>query len=116
MSSTWNSYEIYPGMPESTMVQVEGGSFMMGSDKRERERPIHEIYVSSFYLGQYQVTQVLWEQVMGNNPSDFKGDRLPLEMVNWYDCIEFCNKLSELEGLEPVYEIDKEAERSWEYP
>ena len=75
---------------------------MMGSDKWE-----HEIYLSSFYLGQYQVTQALWEQVMGKNPSDFKGDNLPVEMVNWYDCIEFCNKLSELEGLEPVYEIDK---------
>ena len=108
MSSTWNSYEIYPDLPESTMVQVEGGSFMMGGNLHSDERPIHEIYVSSFYLGQYQVTQAVWEQVMGNNPSDFKGGRLPLEMVNWYECIEFCNKLSELKGLETVYEIDKE--------
>ena len=107
MSSTWNSYEIYPDLPESTMVQVEGGSFMMGSDKLGREQPIHEVQLSTFYIGQYQVTQALWEQVMEGNPSRFQGANLPVEQVSWYDCIEFCNKLSELEDREPVYEVDK---------
>ena len=82
------------------MIRVEGGSFMMGYRI--------ECEVRSFYLGQYQVTQAVWERVMGENPSCFQGANLPVEQVSWYDCIEYCNKLSELEGLEPVYEVDKE--------
>ena len=58
-----------------------------------------------FYMGIYEVTQDLYESAMGKNPSRFKGDRNPVEKVSWYDAIRFCNKLSELEGLEPAYTI-----------
>ena len=107
MSSTWNSYEIFPGMPESTMVQVEGGSFLL-DDRIDCE-------VSSFYLGQFQVTQALWEQVMGNNPSEFKGGRLPVESISWKDCQKFLENLNHQLGLtgKELYRLPTEAE--WEY-
>ena len=107
MSSTWNSYEIYPDLPESTMVQVEGGSFLL-DDRIKCE-------VSSFYLGQYQVTQAVWEQVMGDNPSRFQGANLPVERISWNDCQKFLEKLNHQLGLtgKELYRLPTEAE--WEY-
>jgi formylglycine-generating enzyme required for sulfatase activity len=61
-----------------------------------------------FYIGKYEVTQKEWMNVMGSNPSTFKGDHLPVETVNWYDCVEYCNKKSIQEGLQPYYNIDKD--------
>jgi hypothetical protein len=58
-----------------------------------------------YYLGKYEVTQAEWQKVMGYNPSSSKGPNLPVEMVNWFDCVEFCNKLSEKEGLPAAYEL-----------
>jgi formylglycine-generating enzyme len=66
-----------------------------------------EARVSDFYIGIYEVTQKEWVATMGSNPSDFKGDNLPVEKVNWYDCVEYCNKRSAKEGLKPYYIIDK---------
>ncbi len=63
--------------------------------------------IYDFYIGKYEVTQKEWVEVMGSNPSQFKGDNLPVESVTWYDCVEFCNKKSLKEGLKPVYDIDK---------
>ncbi len=86
------------------MVYVEGGTFQMGSkDGYNDEKPVHGVTVSSFYIGKYEVTQKQWMDVMGSNPSYFKGDNLPVEQVSWYDVIEFCTKLSEKEGLTPCY-------------
>ena len=65
------------------------------------------VTISSFYIGKYEVTQKEWAEVMGTNPSKFKGDNLPVEMVSWYDSIEYCNKRSIKEGLHPYYNIDK---------
>ena len=64
--------------------------------------------VADFYIGQYEVTQKEWQDVMGDNPSQFPGDDRPVEMVSWYDCVEYCNKRSEKEGLAPYYNIDKD--------
>lgn len=68
--------------------------------------------MEGFYIGKYEVTQKEWTEIMGNNPSHFKGDNLPVEMVSWYDCIEYCNKRSEKEGLEPFYNMNKEKKDS----
>ena len=93
-------YEIFEKDIHSSMIKIEGGTFLL-EDKIECE-------VSDFYLGQYLVSQQLWEQVMGENPhKEFHGKDLPMEPISWYDCVEFCNRLSELEGLEKVYQIDK---------
>jgi len=58
---------------------------------------------NDFYIGKTEVTQAQWKTVMGSNPSNFKGDNLPVETVNWYDAVEYCNKLSEMEGLIKCY-------------
>jgi hypothetical protein len=65
--------------------------------------PMNLMPNGKFYMGVYEVTQDLYETVMGKNPSYFKGGSNPVEKVNWHEAIKFCNKLSELEGLEPVY-------------
>jgi len=85
------------------MVFVQGGTFEMGSNKVTREKPIHSVTVDDFYISETEVTQAEWKAVMGNNPSRFKGDNLPVERVSWYDAVEFCNKKSEMEGLTPCY-------------
>jgi formylglycine-generating enzyme required for sulfatase activity len=100
-----------PVRQTSNMVRINGGTFTMGSPASEPERVDdevqHRVTVSSFYMGKYEVTQREWREVMGNNPSDFKGDDLPVEQVSWYDVVEYCNKRSEKEGLTPVYAINK---------
>jgi len=95
-------------MPDS-MVLVEGGTFEMGGDD-EFESPAHQVTISSFYICKHQIMQKEWRAVMGYNPSRFTGtfDNLPVELVTWYEAVEFCNKLSELAGLTPVYTIDEE--------
>jgi formylglycine-generating enzyme required for sulfatase activity len=95
----------------ANFVRVEGGTFTMGSPASEPERMYnevqHRVTVNAFYIGKYQVTQAEYEAVMGANPSYFKGSNLPVERVSWYDAVEFCNKLSQKEGLTPAYTIDK---------
>ncbi len=82
---------------------VEGGSFQIGSNSETDEKPIHKVTVSSFYISKYEVTQKEWQEVMGNNPSHFRGSDLPVESVTWYEVIEFCNKKSLKDGLTPCY-------------
>lgn len=94
-----NSYE-----KADHLVLIEGGAYV---NKKANDYKTSEI-ISDFYMGKYEVTQQEWVSVMGNNPSRFLGDHLPVEMVNWYDCIEYCNKRSVKEGLEPYYNIDKD--------
>jgi len=91
-------------------VYVPNGSFTMGDvwgDGVSSEYPTHEVTVSSYYMSKYEVTQELCQSVMGNNPSIFtKNDQDPVEKVTWYYAVEFCNALSEQEGLTPCYIID----------
>jgi formylglycine-generating enzyme required for sulfatase activity len=105
------SAPLQPAPPSSAFsgnfVLIPGGTFRMGSpaseaDRDEDEAP-HEVTVSAFYMGKYEVTQSEYEEVMGSNPSHAKGANLPVETVSWDDAVEYCNRRSLKEGLTPVY-------------
>jgi formylglycine-generating enzyme required for sulfatase activity len=100
------------------MIAVEGGTFMMGATEEQvlagaqsNEYPAHQVTLSSFYVSQTEVTQELWQAVMGNNPSYFKGANKPVEQVSWDDCQEFICKLNNLTNAH--FRLLTEAE--WEY-
>ena len=126
---------------EFNMVKIEGGTFHMGATSEQGgyddekpvhrvtlsdyyiratleqggyddEKPVHSVTLSDYYIGETEVTQELWEAVMGSNPSEFKGDnQRPVEYVSWYDCQEFIKKLNQLTGKK--FRLPTEAE--WEY-
>jgi formylglycine-generating enzyme required for sulfatase activity len=88
------------------MVIIKGGSFKMGSHYGDaRQKPVHTISISSFYLSRFEVTQREWRSIMDRDSSHFKGNDLPVDMVSWFDAVEYCNKLSNFLNLEPCYEI-----------
>lgn len=90
-------------------LYIEGGTFNMGSNEGDRdEKPVHQVSVSFFYLGKYLVTQKEWQDVMGSNPSRWKGNDLPVEKVSWNDAVDYCNKRSIKEGLKPCYSGSEE--------
>ena len=94
------------------MIYVEGGTFAMGSNSGESdERPVHNVTLDSYYIGETEITQAQWRAVMGSNPSGNKGDNRPVERVSWHDAQEFCKRLSELTGKR--YVLPTEAQ--WEY-
>ena len=99
------------------MVRVEAGTFTMGATPEMEnplyeEKPAHQVTLTNdYYIGKYEVTQALWKAVMGNNPSNFKGDNLPVEQVSWDDCQEFLSKLNSITGK--TFRLPTEAE--WEY-
>ena len=99
------------------MVRVEAGTFTMGAtaemkNPNDDEKPTHRVTLTNdYYIGKYEVTQALWQTVMGNNPSKFKGDNLPVEQVSWDDCQEFISKLNRITGK--TFRLPTEAE--WEY-
>jgi sulfatase modifying factor 1 len=92
--------------PLAEMVEIKSGKFMMG-DKAEPDAAPHEVTVSGFLMDKYLVTQELFQKVMTNNPSRWKGDKNPVEQVRWSDTVKFCNKRSEMEGLKPCYDLQK---------
>ena len=99
------------------MVLVEGGTYMMGNPDGDWDNEYcievpHKVTLSSFYICKYEVTEALWTAVMSSNPSKYpSGDNYPVEQVNWYDCQDFVEKLSELTGRH--FRLPTEAE--WEY-
>jgi formylglycine-generating enzyme required for sulfatase activity len=95
------------------MVWVEGGSYLMGSNKGgEDEKPVHEVTLKGFYIGKYEVTQEQWQKLMGNNPSKFFGcQQCPVERVSWDEVQVFIKKLNTQTGKS--YRLPTEAE--WEY-
>ena len=96
---------------EFSMVAVEGGTFMMGGGIHDFEMPVHRVELNSFSICQTEVTQELWEAVMGSNPSYRKGLKFPVENVSWNDCQAFITKLNQLTGQQ--FRLPTEAE--WEY-
>lgn len=86
------------------MLKIPAGRFLMG-DPNEVDSPPHEVSISSFLLDKYLVTQELFDRVMHENPSRWKGSNNPVEQVRWSDAVKFCNKRSELEGLQPCYDL-----------
>ncbi len=105
------------GEVEFTMVYVEGGTFVMGCTDEQNgdcwhfEEPCHEVTLSPFYMAETEVTQALWREVMGSNPSHFVGDSLPVENVSWNDCMAFVDSLCKRTGLR--FALPTEAQ--WEY-
>jgi formylglycine-generating enzyme required for sulfatase activity len=100
------------------MIKVEGGTFMMGAtseqgkDASKDEKPAHSVTLSDYYIGETEVTQELWEAVMGSTPSSYSGyPQRPVERVSWNDCQEFITKLNQLTGKN--FRLPTEAE--WEY-
>lgn len=87
----------------NSLVFVKGGAFKNTKSNYYGK----DVILSDFYIGKYEVTQKEWVEVMGSNPSQFIGDNMPVEMVSWYDAVEYCNKRSIKEGLVPYYNIDK---------
>ncbi len=114
------TYVERPSVPEG-FVLVEAGTFRMGSELSSQEiaskyggvalwyddeEPVHRVMISKdFYMSKYEVTQRQWREVMGADPSHFKGNSLPVEQVSWYDAVDYCNRLSRKEGLIPAYRI-----------
>lgn len=107
------------------MMQISGGTFMMGSpenelDNYDHEQPQHEVSVATFFMDKYPVTQAQWrfvaalepvERELEADPSHFKGDNHPVEQVSWYEAVEFCDRLSAY--TKRPYQLPTEAE--WEY-
>ncbi len=98
------------------MVEVRGGTFTMGATSEQGSDAsnyelTHLVTLSSYSIGETEVTQALWKAVMGSNPSQFKGDKLPVESVSWNDCQGFISKLNSLTGKR--FRLPTEAE--WEY-
>jgi len=109
-------YDITVNGVSFTMVPVEGGTFRMGAvitapGAYTFEKPDHDVTLSDYKIGQVEVTQELWDAVMGSNPSRFKGAQLPVEQVSWDDCQAFIAKLNEMTGMN--FRLPTEAE--WEY-
>ena len=99
------------------MVQVDGGVFTMGCISGRDgtgfgdEYPAHQVLLSAFYISRYQLTQDEWKIIMGENPSKFKGNRLPVTNVSWHDCQNFILRLNQYSGR--TFRLPTEAE--WEY-
>jgi formylglycine-generating enzyme required for sulfatase activity len=94
------------------MNTLSGGTFSMGCTLGDpncsnNESPVHTVTLSAFQIGEAEVTQALWQSVMGSNPSNFYYcAQCPVESVSWYDAVVFCNRLSETQGLVPCYYAD----------
>lgn len=95
-----NSLEVTDMQVPENFVLIKGGSFQMGSPDSEAWRSAdetqHLVTVSNFYMSKYELTQKEYEEITGNNPSNFKGDNLPVENISWLDAVAYCNARSRM--------------------
>jgi sulfatase modifying factor 1 len=111
LEPTYRSYDMGLRLAKNTsgkkpgnMILVQGGPFLMGSkDGGSGERPAHQVALNNFYIGKFEVTQEEWCAIMGKNPSFWVGAKSPVESINWYEAVEYCNQRSRMEGLTPCY-------------
>ncbi len=114
------SVSVYETSIGGKMIKISAGKFMMGSEKSENghypDEFFHEVTISKdFLIGETEVTQAQWEEVMGADPSHFTGcSDCPVEMVSWYDAIRFTNRLSEIEGFNKCY-VGQGQDYSWDF-
>ncbi|MHB8900255.1 MAG: formylglycine-generating enzyme family protein [Thermoguttaceae bacterium] len=111
----------------AVMLLIPGGTFAMGREGQLDASPVHQVTVSPFYIDRNEVTQELYERLMGKNPSRRKGPQNPVERIRWTDTLKFCNARSAAEGLTPCYNLETWAcdfsadgyrlptEAEWEY-
>ena len=93
------------------LVKVAAGSFNMGSNEYDQEKPIHRVNLREFFIGKYPVTQAQYQAVIGENPSIFEGSQNPVEDVYWHDAVKFCEELSKRIGQK----VKLPSEAQWEY-
>ncbi len=114
---TPGSRTIYAKNIAFKMVNVQGGSFIMGAGPEQcgeewyNEKPLHKVTLSHFAIAETEVTQALWSAIMGDNPSYRRGDNLPVEQVSYQDCLEFIDELNKVTG----YNFRLPTEAEWEY-
>jgi formylglycine-generating enzyme required for sulfatase activity len=106
-----------PGGVSMAFVRIPPGTFMMGETEYDDEKPIHQVTLThGLWMAVTEATQEQWKAVMGKNPSHFKGDpNLPVDHVNWEDCVEFAARLGDLPGDEVPGKPDLPTEAEWEY-
>jgi len=111
-SSEINNMEVTPVKIPENFITIPGGTFQMGSPETEawrgKDESLHTVTVSEFYLSPYEVTQNEYQELMGENPSSFTGEDLPVENISWLEAVTYCNALSEKEGRTPAYAIEGE--------
>lgn len=119
---TINTIKFKVNNVEFRMVTIEGGTFVMGSDKtgnNKDQKPGHKVTLSDFSIGQTEVTQELWQAVMGSNPSEFSGKNLPVDNVTWDECHVFVTRLNKIMHENGQLAQDKTfhlpSEAQWEY-
>ena len=98
------------------MAEIPGGEFLMGSPEDEKgrndnENPQHKVNIKPFFMGKFAVTQAQYQEIMGKNPSNYEGNKHPVDNLFWDDANKFCQKLTEKTGR--TYRLPSEAE--WEY-
>jgi formylglycine-generating enzyme required for sulfatase activity len=104
-------FSVAAALPQnnSGLTLITGGTFLMGSPAseawREKDETTHSVILGDFYLGTFEVTQKEYRDLIGNNPSTFSGDTLPVDSVTWFDAVTYCNARSHKEGLQAAYTI-----------
>ncbi|GEM_PF-3635513 len=108
---------VYNPPPANELVMIPAGTFVMGSlhvNALVNEAPLDTVDVEAFYMSKFEISQAEWMAVMGSNPAHFyelnQEINAPVENVDWYDCLEYCNRRSVMEGLTPVYSINGETD------